>query len=261
MHMDSSSGSSLDNAVTEPEKRASNPLVAAALAGLLGVGMATACGSDGNGNVDSSGNTGGRNSAGGSSSSGGESNADSGPEIYSRVLSTTPIAIEDFSETCRERGGFVTTHAYCAGSNLCKGLSYADDGTTLTDHSCKAMNSCAGFSCVDLPEDSGLSGEEIYEAGPCAGCHNNAGRGASNYIIFVKPGADMAAALENFNDSSDLRLHTIVAFGTQGVNPDGTGFSNMPAYREKYSRAEIERVVEYLRGLEHPVKEYSGHGK
>jgi len=114
---------------------------------------------------------------------------------------------------------------------------------------------------VDLPEDSGQSGQEIYETGPCAGCHNNASKGASTYVVFVRPGADAAVALKSFDNSSNARLEAIVALGTQGVYDDGTAFSNMPSYRDTYSRAEIERVVAYIRELEHPTEEFSGHGK
>jgi len=247
-----------DPTVTEANTpRASNPLLTAALVGLLGMGTAVACGSDGTGNIDSSG--GGK--GGSSHSSGGSTGTDNSggqkqtPEagdpddIFINTISTTEIALADFKKTCEDRGGFVTTSAQCAGSNLCRGLSYAIDGTTLTEHSCKGLSGCHGFGCVDLPEDSGLSGEEIYESGPCAGCHNDAFKGASTYTVFMHPGETAEAATARFQSATDLKLMATVAFGTQGQNDDGTQFSNMPSYRDKFSRAEIGRVVEYLKTL------------
>ena len=256
MSTDPSEAGEAARAPSEREHGASNTLLSAALAGLLGIVAATACGSDGNGTIDS-GNTGGRHHTGGHTGSGGSASGGSGGEEYNDVVSTDEMTFAEFDDLCAERGGLVTTHAHCAGSNICKGLSYADDGTTLTDHSCKGMNSCTGMSCVDLPEDSKLSGQEIYEAGPCAGCHNNASKGASTYVVFVPPGGDHAAALSSFEKSSNKRLAAIVALGTQGVYEDGTAFSNMPSYRDRYSLAEIERAVEYLRALEHPTVEYT----
>jgi hypothetical protein len=184
----------------------------------------------------------------------GTTTADAG--AFSRVLSTAPITFRDFSDLCEKRGGFVSTNANCAGSNLCKGLSYADDGTVLTEHSCKAMNSCMGLSCIDLPPTSGLSGQDIYETGPCGGCHNDAISG-SVYVVFTPQGTSPDAAVTAFDKSSDLRLESIVAFGTQGVNDDGVAFSNMPSYRETYSRAEIDAVVQYVRALPKHTKLYA----
>jgi len=241
----------------------SNPLLAAALAGLIGAGVAAGCSSDSpRGNIDSSG-TGGasaREDTGGSSghdhdhaTGGAAPAADAG--TYINVVSTDPIAFADFVKLCDDRGGFTQTNAHCAGSNLCKGISYMEDGTTLFDHSCQGLNSCMGYSCIDTPEDSGLSGQDIYEFGPCGGCHFKEAD-PSTYVIFYPPGESEDAAVDAFGKATPKRLANIVAFGTQGVNDDGIQFSNMPSYRKQYSRAEIERVVEYVRGLQHPTLQY-----
>ncbi|HVU02220.1 MAG TPA: cytochrome c [Polyangiaceae bacterium] len=221
----------------------SRDLVSAALAGLLGIGLAAGCDSTPAHTADSSG-----------PSSGGAPAEDAG--VFSRVVSTKPITFDEFSKLCEDRGGFVTTSASCATSNLCRGLSFMTEGNVLTEHSCKGQSNCSGMSCVDLPKGSGLTGQEIYESGPCSGCHNDAVSGPSKYIVFVRPGDSEAAALQTFRASSDLRLESIVAFGTQGVSPEGIQFSNMPSFREKYSRKEIESVVQYLRGLEAHTKVY-----
>ncbi|HEX3595019.1 MAG TPA: c-type cytochrome [Polyangiaceae bacterium] len=254
-------------------RSASAALVSSALAGLLGVGAVTGCGDGHSANVQDSRGTAGAPATlahpdptseadagltGKADTASDAGVADGG--AFSRVLSTTPIAFRDFSDLCEERGGFVSTNANCAGSNLCKGLSYADDGTVLTEHSCKGMNSCMGLSCIDLPKGSGLSGQELYETGPCGGCHNDAIEG-DVYVVFTPQGTSPGDAVAAFEDSSDLRLSSIVAFGTQGVNDDGVAFSNMPSYRETYSRAEIEAVVRYIRGLPNHTKIYGIPGE
>jgi hypothetical protein len=238
----------------------SSSLLSAALAGLLGIGAPAGCANRTSGNQDSSGVPDGRD---GGRTTSPPASADAGTDAgaYSHVLSTTPITFEAFSDLCEKRGGFVTTNANCAGSNLCRGLSYEKDGSVLTEHSCKGMNSCAGMSCVELPKGSGLTGEEIYESGPCGGCHNDAITGRSTYVVFVPQGADPSEALSAFEIASDLKLESIVAFGTEGVNANGVEYSNMPSYRDRYSRAEIESVVAYVRGLKAHTKVYEIPGE
>lgn len=257
-------------ATSQPSKR----LASHALAGLLGVAVSTGCGSNHSGTVADSQGSGAPASssetkppkagaagkqpvtdAGASPSQ----SADAG--TYNNVLSMAPITFAEFSDLCGARGGFVTTNANCAGSNLCKGLSYANDGTVLTEHSCVGLNSCEGLSCVDLPKSSGLGAQDIYDNGPCGGCHDTAIEGPANYVVFVHPGIAPADALATFKNSSDLRLESIVAFGTQGVNDDGVEFTNMPSFRDKYSRAEIEAVVQYVRGLKNVTKVYALPGQ
>lgn len=52
-----------------------------------------------------------------------------------------------------------------------------------------------------------------------------------------------------FKTGARLLLLSIVAFGSHGLNDDWTAYANMPAFYGKYSRAEIERVVDYIRTL------------
>jgi hypothetical protein len=186
--------------------------------------------------------------------------APAGETAYNIVVSNTPVKYEDFVEACEERGGFVQTTAACAGNNACKGFSYIEP--TLTEHSCKGLNACGpGMSCVILKEDSGLTGKEIYE-GPdaCAAtCHAQfvPVYDPSIYTLYVRPDTlTEEEALERFENGSDQRLYSTVAFGVHGVNEDGVAYANMPPHYSKYSRAEIERVVEYIRSLPKQVQIY-----
>jgi hypothetical protein len=67
------------------------------------------------------------------------------------VTSSTVIANmtrDDFAARCDARHGILEVQPHCGGSNACRGLSY-DSGTgALTEHTCRATNTCAGFSCV-----------------------------------------------------------------------------------------------------------------
>lgn len=169
----------------------------------------------------------------------------------------------EFATYCKERGGVMQIHASCAGVNSCKGASFSHG--KLQEHSCKGMNSCAGMSCVDLPQDSGLSGEEILTATPgansqCSWCH---GPGTESFQLPVPHGVastdeEKAQVIEEFLNKP-LEYHvSILAFGVQGVNEDGTAYSHMPGYHTVYSRAEIERLIEHIRSMPITIKELGG---
>jgi hypothetical protein len=174
---------------------------------------------------------------------------------YNIVVSTTPVTFEEFSAACKARGGFVQTHAVCAGNNACKGLSYLH-GTT-TEHSCAGMNGCGpGMSCVDLPPDPGTSGKDVYEKGDCANvCHGY--EDPSEFKLYVRPNTiSLAAAEARFKTGPVERLWSITAFGARGLNDDGTAYATMPGYHKKYSRGEIERVTEHIRNIKVDVSYY-----
>ncbi|HVY31932.1 MAG TPA: c-type cytochrome [Polyangiaceae bacterium] len=246
--------------------------MSAALCGLLTLSAAVACGDDGENGVapiptpseagaagqsqQSEGGTGGT-----SSESAGAGGVPS--DEYNNVISDgVEITAEDFQKMCDERDGWAYVTAFCAGAGMCKGLSLL--GTTLTDHSCKGLNSCGGAGCVDLPKDSGLTGKEIYADGPCGGCHGDwSDADHPKFDVYnVVYGPDMTAdaALKRFKESSMQRLMSIVVFGTQGLHPDGTPYSNMPAYYQKYSRAEIERAIKYVQSLPTQTEQYDIFG-
>jgi len=179
---------------------------------------------------------------------------------YNIVVSNTPVEFDDFVKACEERGGFVQRTAACAGNNSCKGFSYIEP--TLTEHSCKGLNACGpGMSCVVLKEDSGLTGKEIYEGdGACAAtCHAQfvPVYDPGVYTLYVRPNTlTEEEALDRFENGNDTRLYSTIAFGVHGINDDGVAYANMPAHYMKYSRAEIERVVAYIRTLPKKVEIY-----
>ncbi len=161
-----------------------------------------------------------------------------------------PADLAEFTARCDARGGFVQTHAWCAGANSCKGLSLSFG--VLTDHSCKGMNTCEGFSCVDGVTDKGLTGASIY-ATSCKGCH-----GDGKFVVLARAGsaAERLAAFQATTPENALRLLSVVAFGTQGQNANGTGYANMPIFRQQLSRPELQRVVDYARALPAEAAEY-----
>ncbi len=250
----------------------SRALLTAALSGLLTLGAAAACADkqeSGVGPEAATGGVGNGSSSGGVTSSGGalgsaDASAGAGGEgTYDRVVSKgVEISAAEFQKLCDERDGWVYVTAFCAGSGMCKGLSLLGD--TLTDHSCKGMNSCGGAGCVVLPTDTGLTGKEIYEKGPCGGCHGDWSDpdhpDFSVYTVAHGPDISDEDALARFRTSTDKRLTSIVVFGTMGLHADGTPYSNMPAYYQKYSLAEIRRAIAHVRSLPSAVSEYEIFG-
>lgn len=168
---------------------------------------------------------------------------DANKVISSRIDST--ITAKNFESSCDSAGGIVEIHASCGGTNSCKGLSYNKWSHKLTEHSCKAANTCGGFTCVSLPKDAGKSGAELYKAS-CADCHGDASKG---FNVMVPEGTDSTAALEIIKSYDDRTLRDIIAFGVSGSS-NGYHYSSMPAYREKMSVKEIDRLSAYLRTLQ-----------
>lgn len=132
----------------------------------------------------------------------------------------------------------------------------------MVEHSCTGVNGCNGLSCVVLPKDKGRSGKEIYEttedfgpAGPaqCNYCHaadwneENNTFDATKFRVHQMPEGKRTAA--NWLDRSQAEQERIVAFGSHGVRPDGIAYRMMASYKNALSRAEIERVVTYVRTL------------
>lgn len=256
---------------------ASSPLLSAALAGLLGAmpaTLATGCGDDDDAtDGDTATETGseagatetptngavGTDSMGTGSMGGGDDDDDAMPTTDEpRVISTTKapadLTLARFTADCEAKGGYLETHATCSGANSCAGLSYNKFDGYLTEHTCAGLNTCGGMSCVVGPADQGRTGEAIYKAS-CEGCHGDKG-----FTLFVPKGTDLAEAEAKFLDKTALTMESIVAFGTQGVNPTGTHFSNMPSFRRKYARKEISRVVAHLRSLKPKASEYTTLG-
>jgi hypothetical protein len=79
----------------------------------------------------------------------GGAGCDSGPE--GKVTSSTVVTgmtLERFTADCDERDGTVELHAHCGGVNTCQGFSYDDTTQVLSEHTCRALNTCSGYSCV-----------------------------------------------------------------------------------------------------------------
>jgi len=259
---------------------ASGPLISAAIAGLIGLGAA-GCGSDSNSNLDSghsggshSHDTGGTSSGGsssGGSSNGGTSSGGSG-ENYNDVIDedAADMTMDEFRTLCEERGGYTYVNAACATSSMCRGLSLHDG--TIWDHSCRGQNSsCSGVGCLDMPEDKGIEGQELFEASACGDCHadwsattdwDNPIVDYKRYAVFFDPKViSEKDAMARFADSTDKRLESIIVWGVNGFHEDRTPYSNMPTYYQKYSLAEIRRVAAYIRTLTPFPHPYSIYGE
>ncbi len=234
----------LKSPTEEVKKRPSSRLLSAALAGMMGSTM-TSCGKDDDKKTD-------------------DPVAQSANTATPTVTSKTKVAdltFEKFSTDCKNKSGLVETHAACSGANTCKGMSFNKWSKELSEHTCKGINTCAGMSCVELPQDGGKSGEEIYK-NECKGCHGGMENSTENsFKVFFPKGGSGDLAIATFKDRSSATHVAIVAFGTQGVNKNGTAFSNMPAYYQKISRTEIEKAVDYIRTLTPVAEEYEIMGQ
>jgi len=62
--------------------------------------------------------------------------------------SVVVLSLDDFSSQCETAHGVVEIQPHCGGLNLCRGMSYDTGTQMLTDHSCRATNTCAGYTCV-----------------------------------------------------------------------------------------------------------------
>lgn len=68
-------------------------------------------------------------------------------KITTSVTDTT-ITQASFEADCTTRGGTFEIHPHCGGANACRGMSYDTDTKVLTEHTCKGLNTCAGYSCI-----------------------------------------------------------------------------------------------------------------
>jgi hypothetical protein len=58
------------------------------------------------------------------------------------------MTLAKFTQVCDARHGTIELHSHCGGMNSCKGMSYDTATQILTEHTCRALNTCAGYSCV-----------------------------------------------------------------------------------------------------------------
>jgi hypothetical protein len=97
----------------------SPPMVTAALAGLLCLGVA-AC----------------------------SSKPETGPGEITSSQSVASLTVAAFTAQCDARGGTVEVIAHCGGLNTCKGFSYDKTTELLSEHSCKGAATCGGWNCL-----------------------------------------------------------------------------------------------------------------
>jgi hypothetical protein len=162
------------------------------------------------------------------------------------ILSTESrpdLTFQQMSDECEAAGGLMQTHATCAGNNACRGMSFNKWSKDYTEHTCRGLNSCGGASCVVLQEDQNRPVEELYDD-YCGGmCHG------ADFTVFAPPDADLDAALAAYEARSTFTHLNMIAFGLKGMNASGTPYANMPAFYEKFSRAELERLAAYVKTL------------
>lgn len=249
---------------------ASPSLLSAALLGLLGV-AAGGCSDEAQNTRDNDPSNEIDASAADDDSGPGEGDPDAGSDAGGEgpvVTEEIPgqRSYDSLAADCDKRGGYIQLHAACSGSNSCKGFSYGDWGedAVLTEHTCAGLNGCTGLSCVVLPEDSGKTGAEVYEAetppgGPssCSNCHaawEHAQDGTylppdlTKFKVWVLPG-NTTRTIDNWLELSAQAQAGIVAFGKNNTLPDGSPIVSMKGYHQIFSRAEIERAVEHIRTL------------
>lgn len=168
---------------------------------------------------------------------------DGGPVVLS-TRTDRALTFRSFLADCTRRGGFVQTHATCAGNNACRGVSYNRFDRSVVEHTCRAMNSCGGMSCVETAAGANRTAAELY-ASDCAGCH-----GEDHFALFLEPGVSESAGIARFNSPARrAQQGAIVAFGIQGNGGSESAPANMPGRWDRYARVEILRLVEYIHTL------------
>jgi hypothetical protein len=55
---------------------------------------------------------------------------------------------EEFAQQCTSMDGLMEIQPECGGSNACRGMSYDTGTETLTEHTCRGTNTCAGYTCI-----------------------------------------------------------------------------------------------------------------
>ena len=145
--------------MSEPNEKkpvASQALLSAALGGLLSVAcMATvACSTGSSGSGASSDTVSGADGSTGVTTNGDtpipDTTCDGGVSPNPTITSTTvgAVTLAQFTAQCDAKHGIFETQPHCGGSNSCRGMSYDSNTQTLTQHSCRATNTCAGYSCI-----------------------------------------------------------------------------------------------------------------
>ncbi len=231
--------------------------------------------------VGGNGGRGGRGGSGGAADAGPEARPDAsaGPDEVDKEISTSNVqhTYAELTALCNDRKGYVEVLGSCSGVNSCQGFTYGDWGedSQLIEHTCAGANGCAGLSCVIPAREEStrdMTGEEIiklddawYEErggayGPkaCRTCHieseHNDATGDYDYDytklrVPVMPGSGRTA--NNWTERPAAYQESVVAFGLTHISEkDGSVFTSMVSYAKLFSKEEIRRVVEHMRGYE-----------
>jgi hypothetical protein len=76
------------------------------------------------------------------------SNAPPGPGKITSSQVVGELTADDFQTMCDARNGTVEVMAHCGGLASAPGFSYDIETQTLSEHSCKGANTCAGWNCI-----------------------------------------------------------------------------------------------------------------
>lgn len=149
----------------EASASVSQALLSAALGGLLCVASVAACSgmASGGGPSGGGGDPGDPNGGSSSGSSGAladvpdgegpmpDTACDAGVFVSPMVTSMSLFADmteQQFTSMCDAQNGIVEVQPHCGGLNACRGFSYDNTTDILSVHTCRATNSCSGWSCV-----------------------------------------------------------------------------------------------------------------
>lgn len=61
---------------------------------------------------------------------------------------TVAMTQAEFQALCSSNGGTFEIMPHCGGFNSCMGISYDTGTQVLSQHTCRGLNTCAGYSCV-----------------------------------------------------------------------------------------------------------------
>jgi cytochrome c551/c552 len=180
-----------------------------------------------------------------------------GEDVFAEVVGVIDtdtdgaISLDEFEAACAQaamvlgeaRPGAFMTHAVCAGTNACRGMTLQAWGE-LFEHDCRGVNVCSGWSCVETAVDQGRDGDTLFAEAGCLNCHTG-NEGA--FLIEVPVGEDVDAAVAAFFDKTDDEMRASIAFGIAGQSEAGNAYQNMPAHYDVMSRAEMDTVIAWIR--------------
>jgi hypothetical protein len=189
----------------------------------------------------------------------GEDQPSLGDDRYDEALPTLDddgdgaVSLAEFEAACAGSAmvfgdanpGVVETHVTCGGTASCRGM-ILHSWNELYEHDCRGVNTCAGWSCVETADGADRAGETVFREAQCNWCHSGSD-GA--FLVHIPAGEDPTAWLATFLDRSDAEFRAAIAFGMRGIGADGYAASDMPSHYETLSRAEMDAVIAYLRGL------------